>query len=89
MEWIKMGYTLLSQARKMLKKEPWDAHIANYVVRDCEAVKRAGLDDLAWSMHKGDPTVNDVEYLLERLEQFLNQQPQKSSDTKEGKDEAA
>ncbi len=48
-----------------------DAHLANYMVRDLPETKEAGLDDLAWAMHRQSPSRNDVIWLLDKLEKTL------------------
>lgn len=59
----------IAQAR--LNLEEGCPHLANYVLRDFAEVKEAGLDDLAWSMHRHPPHKNDVLFLIERLEAWL------------------
>ena len=62
---------LIKQSRDLLENEPWDVNLANYVLRDCQAVKEAGLSNLAWSIHKNTASKNDVLFLIEELEKFL------------------
>ena len=50
LEWI-------SKARQCVDT---DAHLANYMVRDLPELKEAGLDDLAWAMHRQPPSRNEV-----------------------------
>lgn len=64
---------LIAQARERLDNDP---HLANYIVRDHPDVKRFGLSDLAWSIHREYGHRNDVEYLLELLEQRLVKEEQ-------------
>ena len=86
MDWISDGFELLKQARKQLEKEPWDSNMANYMVRDSEAVKRADLDDLSWSIHQNTSSANDVRFLFEQLEEYLKEAVEKENEPKEGYD---
>ena len=64
LEWI-------TKARKIMET---DVHLANYMVRDLPETKAAGLDDLAWAMHREPPSCNDLAYLLDRLEAFIREE---------------
>jgi hypothetical protein len=55
----------LAEARQHLESDP---HLAAFMVRDLPEMKEFGLDELAWATFKGNPTRNDVEFLLEELE---------------------
>ena len=60
----------ISLARRHLDDDP---HLANYILRDRQEVKDAGLDELSWSMHGQTISKNDVLFLIERLEMYLDQ----------------
>ncbi len=50
-----------------------DPHLANYILRDAPEVSEAGLNDLAWAMHRdGSLHRNDVMYLLSQLCEYLD-----------------
>ena len=67
-----MAFKAIAQAKKELNKSDYDsAHLANYILRDLEATKEAGLSDLAWAMYREYPHKNDVLGLIEYLEKFL------------------
>lgn len=60
---------LIKQARSRLEDDP---HLANYMLRDTDEVKDAGLLDLAWAIHKsGTVHKNDVLGLIEHLVEYL------------------
>ena len=61
LEWI-------AKARKVMET---DAHLATYMVRDLPETKAAGLDGLAWAMHREPPSRNDVTFLLNKLEKYI------------------
>lgn len=67
---------LIAHARCVLPEDP---HLANYIVRDHPDVKRLGLSDLAWSIHREYGHRNDVEYLLDRLEELLAEEALEAS----------
>ena len=47
--------------------------LANYMLRDLDATKDAGLSDLAWAIHKdGAAHKNGVLGLVESLEKYLD-----------------
>jgi len=48
-----------------------DPHLANYVLRDRPEVAAAGLSDLAWATHRGNPHRNDVLAFIRDLEDYL------------------
>jgi len=58
----------IAWAKKTMDEDP---HLANYGLRDCQEVKDAGLNDLVWSMHRGNVHRNDVVFLIEKLEAHL------------------
>ena len=63
---------LIELAKIELSKGNADSvHLANYILRDLDEVKDAGLTDLAWAIHQGTPHRNDVLGLIERLENYL------------------
>lgn len=49
-----------------------DPHLANYMLRDTQEIRDAGLSDLSWAMHRDNPHKNDVLYLIEQLEKYLD-----------------
>ena len=59
----------INQAKRYLDDDP---HLANFILRDLEATKEAGLSDLAWAMHKNPVHKNDVLGLIEHLEDYLS-----------------
>ena len=59
---------IIEQAKKVMDEDP---HLANYILRDTAEIKEAGLSDLAWACHKEYCVKNDVLFLIERLEKFL------------------
>jgi hypothetical protein len=61
-------YKLINDAKKHIDKDP---HLSNYILRDLNVVKEAGLADLSWSMHKQGCTKGDVEYLILQIERYL------------------
>ncbi len=67
------AFRAITQAKKELDKGDYDSvNLANYILRDLEATKEAGLSDLAWAMHRdGSLHRNDVLGLIEHLEKFL------------------
>jgi len=58
----------IENAKSYLDSDP---HLANFVLRDLDATKEAGLSDLAWALHKDFPHKNDVLGLIEHLENYL------------------
>lgn len=60
----------IALARRQLDSDP---HLANYILRDCQELKAAGLDDLAWALHRDWPHKNDVLQLIEHLERYLKE----------------
>ena len=61
---------IIEQAERWLDEDP---HLANYMLRDTQAVKNAGLADLAWAMHQGGCVKNDVVFLIECLRKWLDE----------------
>lgn len=69
-EAIKDAKETIKLSKKYLNE--YDNELANYVLRDLEITKKAGLSDLSWAMHKsGNISKNDVLYLIERLEEYI------------------
>ena len=64
-------FDVIATAKEYLATDP---HLANYMLRDCQEVRDAGLDDLAWAMHRGSPHKNDVVCLIEKLEKHLKKE---------------
>ncbi len=63
----------INLAKRELEKGDYDsAHMANYILRDLDATKDAGLSDLAWALHRGNAHKNDVLGLIEYLETHLS-----------------
>ncbi len=59
----------IAWAKKTMEADP---HLANYGLRDTQEIKDAGLSDLAWTTHQdGYVTKNDVLYVIEKLEEYL------------------
>ena len=58
----------IALAKKALDRDP---HLANYILRDTQEVKAAGLGDLAWVMHRESPSKDDILHLIEHLEKYL------------------
>ena len=53
-----------------------DLELAVYVMRDLEATKQAGLDDLAWSMYReGNCSHNEVTWLVDEVERKWQKEP--------------
>ena len=48
-----------------------DPSIKVYMVRDTPEVESAGLKDLAWAFHKGNPVRSEVVCFLETLRDYL------------------
>ena len=63
-------WSAIEYARGQLDRDP---HLANYMLRDYPEVFDAGLSDLAWAMHRGSPSRNDVLCLIEHLEKWLKE----------------
>ena len=69
-EEIKIAKETIRLSKKYLKE--YDNNLANYVLRDLEIIKKDGLSDLSWAMHKsGNISKNDVLYLIEKLEEHI------------------
>jgi len=66
---------IISEAKEAIKLAeknlPQDPHLANYVLRDIALIKKLNLDELAWANHHGFCVENDVKYLIERLNQYI------------------
>jgi hypothetical protein len=62
---------LIEQAKNEIEEHN-DPHIANYILRDTQEVKNAGLSELSWAMHKNYCVANDVYGLIELLEKWLD-----------------
>ena len=60
----------LGLARRLLTtRRAGDLELAVYVMRDLEATKQAGLDDLAWAMYREDNcSHNEVTWLVDEVE---------------------
>lgn len=70
---LQIAKGILALARAEQKRDP---DLAAYMVRDMPETEAAGLKDLAWSMHKqGNNHPNDAEFLLDKLEEYLDAQP--------------
>lgn len=66
----------IALARRFLDNEH-DPIMANYVLRDLQETKDAGLSDIAWAIDRGMACHNDVVYLIEQLEEHLaNKEPE-------------
>ena len=62
-------------AKKELDKGDYDsAHLANYMLRDLEVTKEAGLSDLSWAMYRNPIHRNDVLGLIRHLESYLDKE---------------
>lgn len=55
-------------AKRMADEQPYDINLAVYVLRDFCELKEWELDDLAWSMYRGNAHRNDLDYLIEMIE---------------------
>jgi hypothetical protein len=55
---------MIAAARKEAKRNP---SLAVYMVRDYQEVRESNLNDLAWSMSKGDTAVSEAEWFLDEL----------------------
>jgi len=67
-----MAWNAINLAKRELNEGDYDsAHLANYILRDLDATKEAGLSDLAWAMYREYPHKNDVLGLIEHLENYL------------------
>lgn len=62
-------YEIIHDAKKHIDEDP---HLSNYILRDLNVLKEAGLADLSWSMHKEGCVKEDVEYLISQLEKHLH-----------------
>ncbi len=59
----------IEASKKYLDTDP---HLANFMLRDLNITKEAGLSDLAWAMHNdGSLHKNDVLFLIELLEKHI------------------
>lgn len=67
---------LINRAKKLLDNRSgyYDPHLANYILRDSEVVEQAGLKELSWVMHKEGCVKDEVEYLIEKIEDFISSQ---------------
>jgi len=64
-----IAWNNINLAKRYLDTDP---HLANFVLRDLDATKEAGLSDLAWAGHRdGNLHKNDVKFLIELLEKHL------------------
>jgi len=67
---------VIEQAKEYLASDHWpypDPNMANYVLRDTPEVQAAGLYEMTWAGHNdGSLHENDVLYLIECLEKFLD-----------------
>jgi len=52
----------------------YDPHLANYILRDLQIVKDAGLSDLSWAMHKEGCCENDILALIEYIEKYIKKE---------------
>ena len=50
-----------------------DPHLANYILRDLEITKEAGLSDLSWAMYRQGCCKNDVIGLIEYIERYTKE----------------
>lgn len=77
-EQIKTARKQIEFAKTWLDKEKpnhYDPHMANYVLRDTQAVELANLRELSWLMHKEGSCVHDeVLHLIERIEKYIQGQ---------------
>ena len=68
------AWNAINLAKRQLDKGDYDSvDMANYMLRDLDATKEAGLSDLAWAIHRGNAHKNDVLSLIEYLEKYLSQ----------------
>ena len=67
-EEMSKSQTSIALAKRYLDDDP---HLANFILRDLLEVKEAGLSDLAWAIHREGGSKNDVLYLIEQLEAYL------------------
>ena len=51
-----------------------DPHMANYILRDLQIVKDAGLSDLSWAMHRNGCCKNDVLGLISYIEKYTEEE---------------
>lgn len=67
-----MAWNAINLAKRELAKGDYDSvRSANYMLRDLDATREAGLSGLAWAIHKGTAHKNDVLGLIEYLEDYL------------------
>ena len=67
------AWNAINLAKKELRLGTGESvSLANYYLRDLDAVREAGLSDLAWAIHRdGSAHKNDVMGLIEHLEKHL------------------
>ena len=74
-EQIQVARRTIILAKKQLEKGDFDSvHLANYMLRDLDATKGAGLSDLAWALHRNQVHKNDVLGLIRLLETHLDKE---------------
>lgn len=68
-----MAWNSINLAKRQMEIGNHDSvHLANYMLRDLDATREAGLSDLAWAIHfDGSAHKNDVLGLIEHLEAYL------------------
>ena len=69
----------IALARQFLAK--YNPEMANYVLRDLPETEAAGLSELAWAGDQdGSLHENDVLYLIEKLEAYLDKEERAQND---------
>ena len=70
---IEMARTAINLANMQLEEGTYESvQLATYMLCELDAVKEAGLTDLAWALHECNTHKNDVLSLIEHLEKYLN-----------------
>jgi len=67
------SFELAKETIKLSKKylSEYNSEMANYVLRDLEITKKDKLSDLSWAMHRNGASENDVLFLIEKLEKYM------------------
>lgn len=69
---IKIANKAIVEAKRELEIN-FDPSIANYILRDLQVVKNAGLSDLSWAMHREGCCKNDVLALISYIEKYIDE----------------
>jgi broad specificity phosphatase PhoE len=71
-------------AKQMADEQPRDIRLAVYVLRDFPELKEWDLDDLAWSMYRGNAHRNDLDFLIEKIEAKMEEAEDAATETTPG-----